>query len=120
MKLFWAYLWNNWWHVLDIRGCVQFTHCIRDLLLHLKIHALQRFLLQRDLRSKVRHLQRDIHLEVQHMMMLCIRGVSLLFPFVILRSSSLLMLCLDKFANSNIPNVGFQLANQRPSFRWMA
>ena len=35
MKLFWTYLSNNWLHVLDIRGCVQFTHCTRDLLLHL-------------------------------------------------------------------------------------
>ena len=43
--------------------------------------------LQPDLRSKVQHLQRDLHLEVQHLKMLCISGVSLLFPFVILRSS---------------------------------
>ena len=42
------------------------------------------------LRSKVQHLQRDLHLKVQHLMMLCIRGVGLLFLFVILRSNSLL------------------------------
>ena len=78
--------------------------------------------LQGDLCSKVQHLQRDLHLEVQHLMMLSISSFSLLFPFVILRSSSLLqnlMLCLDKFANSNISIVGSQLANQRPSFRSM-
>ena len=38
----------------------------------------------------IQHLQRDLHLEVQHLMMLDIRGVSVLFPFVILRSGSLL------------------------------
>ena len=31
--------------------------------------------LQPDLRSKVQHLQRDLHLEVQHLMMLCMCGV---------------------------------------------
>ena len=74
--------------------------------------------LQCDFRSKVQHLQRDLHQEVQHLMMLSIRGVGLLFPFVILCSSSLLqnlMLCLDKFDNSDVPIVGSQLANQRPS-----
>ena len=45
---------------------------------------------QRDLRSKVQHMQRNLHLEVQHLMMLCTRGVNLLFPFVISSSNSLL------------------------------
>ena len=41
--------------------------------------------LQRDLLSKVQRLQRDLHMEVQYLMMLCIPGVSLVFSFVILR-----------------------------------
>ena len=51
----------------------------RDLLLRSKNLCITKVSLQRDLRSKV-----------QHLMMLCIRGVNQLFPFVILRSKSLL------------------------------
>ena len=43
--------------------------------LYLNIGASQRFSLQCDLPSKVQHLQRELHLEVQNlMMMLCIQG----------------------------------------------
>ena len=38
--------------------------------------------LQRGMRSKVQHVQRDLPLEIQHLMMLCIRGVSVLFSFL--------------------------------------
>ena len=105
MKLFWAYLSKNWLHILDICDHVQFTHCTRDLLQHLKHSCITKVSLQRDLRSKVQHLQRGL----RNLMMVCTRCVSLLFSFVILRSNSLLrklMSCLGKFANSNIPNAG--------------
>ena len=71
---------------------VQFIHCARDLLLHLKHSCITKFSLQHDLRSKVQHLQPDLRLKVQHLMILCTRGASLLFPFLVL-----LLLCYFTF-----------------------
>ena len=62
--------------------------------------------LQRDLRSKVKHLRRGLCLDVRHLMTLCIRAVSLLFSFVISSSKSFplkLMLCLQKIAKLEYP-----------------
>ena len=54
-------------------------------------------------------MQHELQPEVQRLIMLCICSVSLLFSLVILNSNSLLsnlMVCLDKFANSKMPNAG--------------
>ena len=69
-----AYLWS----------CTEFTHCTHDLLLHLKHSCITKVPLKCDLCSKAQHLQRDVRLEVQHLMMLCIRSVGLLVSFVVL------------------------------------
>ena len=75
---------NKWLHVFGICGHIQFAHCTLNLLLYLKHLFITKVSLERDLRWKVQHLQHDLCLEVKNLIMLCIRGVCLLFSFVIL------------------------------------
>ena len=71
--------------MFDIRGQVQFTNSTRTIhrllldLLPIKQLCITKVSLQCDMHSKVQHMQRNMHLEVHHLMMLCIRGVNLLF-----------------------------------------
>ena len=66
--------------------CAEFTHCTRDLLVGLKHSCITKVSSKRDLRSKVQHLQCDLHLEVQYLTTLCVPRVSLLFSSVIYHS----------------------------------
>ena len=50
----------------------------------LKHSCITKVSLERDLHWKVQHLQHDFCLEVKNLIMFCIRGVCLLFSFVIL------------------------------------
>ena len=55
-----------WLHVLDICGYLQLTYCTRDLFPHLNLILILIYItevsLQCALRSKIQHLQRDLHL----------------------------------------------------------
>ena len=54
---------------------LRFSLCTRDLLLHIKHSCMTKVSLQRDLHSKVRHLQCDLRLQVQHLMLLYLSNV---------------------------------------------
>ena len=78
-----------------------FTLYTNDLFLYLKHLRITKVSLQRDLGSKIQLSKRDLRVEAEHLMMLSIHSVSLLFSFVILHSNPSLqnlMSCLDRFA----------------------
>ena len=70
-------------HLIDAGSFLQ-----RDLSLKVPLLCITMVSVQRDHHSKVQRLQPDLRLEVQHLMMLYICGVSLPFSFVILHSNS--------------------------------